>query len=64
MAVLWVIERENRLHKTHKTAINPARELHSRDVTHILSNISCVFSIEILFIFIFVGYRNDRFFPI
>ena len=40
---------------THKSARGPRR----RDVTHILSKVSC-FSLKS---FIFVGYRNDRFFP-
>ena len=35
------------------------RGLHRRDVTHILSKVSCFY----LNPFIFVGYRNDRFFP-
>ena len=33
---------------------------HRRDVTHILSKVSCFFYWNP---FIFVGYRNDRFFP-
>ena len=35
------------------------RGLHRRDVTHILSKVSCFY----LNPFIFVGYRNDRFSP-
>ena len=40
--------------KTHKSACGP----HGRDVTHILSKVSCF----LLKSFLFVGYRNDRFF--
>ena len=35
------------------------RGLHRRDVTHILSKVSCFYWNP----FIFVGYRNDRLFP-
>ena len=54
-SLLWFtfIKRENRL-LYHKSAHGP----HRRDVTHILFKVSCFF----LNPFIFVGYRNDRFF--
>ena len=46
--------------KTHKIGHKSAREPHRRDVTHILSKVSCFFFHWNPFIY--VGYRNDRFF--
>ena len=43
---------------THKTAPINRPVDHTRDVTHILSKVSCFYWNP----FIFVGYRNDRFF--
>ena len=51
---ITVILRENRLHKNQEPIKNPqnghksARGPHRRDVTHILSKVSCFFFIEIL----------------
>ena len=51
-------KRENRLHKNPLNGHKSARGPHRRDVTH-LSKVSCFYRNP----FIFVGYRNDRFFP-